>query len=191
MSFKLMELPYGKGEFKSIFSAEMFDYHHGKHLQAYVDNTNKLIAGTKFENATIEEIVLESDGGLFNNAAQVFNHEFYFNEISPNGGGKPTGALLKAIEEAFGSFDGFKEEFSVKAATLFGAGWAWLIKNKDGKLEIKQYTNAATPLRFEETPLLNIDVWEHAYYVDYRNARPQYIKEFFNVINWDFVQSKF
>lgn len=191
MSFKLMELPYGKDKFGSIFSAEMFDYHHGKHLNAYVTNTNKLIEGTEFENMPLEEIIMKSDGGIFNNAAQIFNHEFYFNSIKPDGGGKPKGELLKALEETFGSFEKFKDEFATKAATLFGSGWTWLIKNKEGKLEIKQYVNAATPLRFEETPLLTIDVWEHAYYVDYRNARPSYIEEFFKIINWDFVESKF
>ena len=190
MSFKLIELPYGKDEFSPIFTAETFDYHHGKHLNAYVTNANKLIEGSEFEGKTLEEVIMNSEGGLYNNVAQIFNHEFFFNEIKPGGSGEPTGALADEINEAFGSFAEFKKEFSAKAATLFGAGWAWLVKDGDGKLEIKQFTNADTPIRHGYQPLFTIDVWEHAYYVDYRNARPNFIEKFFEIVNWDFVSSK-
>jgi Fe-Mn family superoxide dismutase len=186
-----MELPYSKDGFMPIFSAEMFDYHHGKHLQAYVNNANNLIVGSGLEDLPLEEVIIKAEGGLYNNTAQIFNHEFFFNEIAPNAGGSPKGALLAEIEKTFGSFDEFKAQFTQKAATLFGSGWAWLIKNKEGHLEIKQYANADTPIKYGDTPLLTIDVWEHAYYIDYRNARPGYIEKFFDVINWDFVASKF
>jgi Fe-Mn family superoxide dismutase len=185
-----MELPYGKDEFAPIFTAETFDYHHGKHLNAYVTNANKLSEGTEFENMPLEEIIMKSDGGLYNNVAQIFNHEFFFSEIKPGGSGEPTGDLADAINEAFGSFEEFKKEFAAKAATLFGSGWAWLVKNEEGKLEIKQFINADTPLRHGYKPLFTIDVWEHAYYVDYRNARPNFIEKFFEVVNWEFVASK-
>jgi Fe-Mn family superoxide dismutase len=186
-----MTLPYSKDAFGDFCSAETFDYHHGKHLNAYVTKTNAMKEGTEFENMPLEEIIKKSEGGLFNNAAQVFNHEFFFNLLAPKGKAKPEGDLLKAIEEAFGSFEAFKKEFIDKAANLFGSGWAWLVKNADGKLEIRQYSNAQTPVTEDVTPLLTADVWEHAYYIDYRNARPSYLEKFFEHINWDFVAEKF
>ncbi|HHX29930.1 MAG TPA: superoxide dismutase [Fe], partial [Clostridiaceae bacterium] len=175
MEHKLPSLPFSDDALEPIISKETLDYHHGKHHQAYVTNLNKLIAGTEFEDMSLEDIIRKSSGGIFNNAAQVFNHTFYWNCLSPKGGGEPTGALASAIEEAFGSFSAFKEKFSSTAVGTFGSGWAWLVKGKDGKLEIVSTSNAATPLTEDKTPLLTCDVWEHAYYIDYRNARPAYV----------------
>lgn len=185
MKFELPELPFPKDSLKGIISEETFDYHHGKHHAAYVNNLNKLIDGTKYDGMDLEDIIKDSKGGVFNNAAQTWNHTFFWNCLSPNGGGQPTGKLLDEINSAFGSFDKFKEEFSNKAATLFGAGWAWLAKDADGKLEILQLSNAGTPLTMNKKPILTIDVWEHAYYIDYRNARPQFIEKFWDIVNWD------
>ncbi len=185
MIYQLPELPYSKNAFAPILSEESFDYHYGKHHQAYISNLNNLIAGTEYENIPIEDIIKKAQGGLFNNAAQTWNHTFYWNCISPNGGGMPKGQLLDAINNSFGSFDAFKEQFSKAAATLFGSGWAWLVKNPDGKLEILALSNAGTPLTSEKKPILTIDVWEHAYYIDYRNARPQFIDKFWEIVNWD------
>lgn len=187
MSFQLPELPFSKDSFKGIISAETFDYHHGKHHAAYVNNLNNLVPGTEFEGQKLEEIIKKSEGGIFNNAAQIWNHTFFWNSMSPNGGGAPTGKVLEAINANFGSFDKFKEEFSKAAATLFGSGWAWLAQTADGKLEIIQKPNAGTPLTDNKKPLLTIDVWEHAYYIDYRNARPQFIEKFWDIVNWDNV----
>jgi Fe-Mn family superoxide dismutase len=186
MIHELPELPFGKDALAPHISAETLDFHHGKHHQTYVTNLNKLIKGTEFEDVSLEDIVRKADGGVFNNGAQVFNHTFYWNCLKPGGGGAPTGAVADAISGAFGSFDAFKEEFSAKAATLFGSGWAWLVKD-DGKLLIVQGSNASSPLRDGHTPVLTCDVWEHAYYIDYRNARPKYIEAFWNLVNWDFV----
>jgi len=191
MSFKLLELKYDKSAFKPLLSEESFEYHHGKHLQAYVNNTNNLIKGTEFEGMQLEDIIKKSQGGLFNNSAQIYNHEFFFNQLSPNGGGLPQGELLDAINRDFNGFDKFKEEFTAKAAGLFGAGWCWLVKNQNGNLEIQQYSNAATPLTTSLKPIMTIDVWEHAYYIDYRNARPQFIEKFFEIIDWDFVSKQY
>lgn len=187
MEHKLPSLPFSDDALEPIISKETLDYHHGKHHQAYVTNLNKLIVGTEFEDMPLEDIILKSSGGIFNNAAQVFNHTFYWNCLSPKGGGEPAGALASAIEEAFGSFSAFKEKFSATAVGTFGSGWAWLVKDKDGKLEIVSTSNAATPLTEGKTPLLTCDVWEHAYYIDYRNARPAYVDKFWELVNWDFV----
>jgi Fe-Mn family superoxide dismutase len=189
--FQLPELPFAKDAFKGVFTAETFEYHHGKHHAAYVNNLNNLIKGSDFEAMDLNSIIMKSEGGVFNNASQHFNHSFFWNCMSPNGGGAPKGDLASAIDKSFGSFDEFKEKFSAAAATLFGSGWAWLAKNADGSLEIIQTPNAGSPLKLDKTPLLTIDVWEHAYYIDYRNARPDFIKKFWEVANWDFAAKQF
>ena len=189
MAHELPALPYEKNALEPTISAETIDYHYGKHHNAYVTNLNNLVPGTAFETATLEEIIAKADGGIFNNGAQVWNHTFYWNCLSPNGGGAPKGALADAINSAFGSFDAFKETFSKSAATNFGSGWTWLVKNSDGSVEIVNTSNAANPMRDGKTPLLTVDVWEHAYYIDYRNARPKYLEEIWNIVNWDFVAS--
>ena len=191
MKHELTALPYEKNALEPFISAETIDYHYGKHHQTYVTNLNNLIAGTEFENLSLEDIVRKSSGGIFNNAAQVWNHTFYWNGMKPSGGGKPTGALAEAIDKAFGSFDAFKEEFSKCAVTTFGSGWAWLVKNADGSLALVSTSNAGCPLTAGQKPLLTIDVWEHAYYIVYRNARPKYVEDFFSVVNWDFVAANF
>jgi Fe-Mn family superoxide dismutase len=191
MAHVLPPLPYAKDALEPVISAETIDYHYGKHHQAYVTNLNKLVPGTEFENASLEEIVMKSSGGMFNNAAQVWNHTFYWNGLSPDGGGEPGGALGDAIDEAFGSFDAFREAFVKSAVGNFGSGWTWLVKNADGSVGIVNTSNAATPLRDGKTPLLTIDVWEHAYYIDYRNARPQYLGEIWKLVNWDFVAANY
>ena len=189
MTHVLPPLPFAKDALEPIISAETIDYHYGKHHQAYVTNLNKLIEGTWFADASLEEIIKKSDGGIFNNAAQVWNHTFYWNGLSPDGGGEPSGALGEAIDQAFGSFAAFKEAFIRSAAGNFGSGWTWLVKSEDASLEIVNTSNADTPLRNGKTPLLTIDVWEHAYYIDYRNARPKYLDEIWKLVNWDFVAS--
>lgn len=187
MVHTLPELPYAKNALEPHISAETIEYHYGKHHQAYVNNLNNLIPGTEFENMTLEEIVMKSTGGIFNNAAQVWNHSFYWHCLSPNGGGEPDGALRSAIDKAFGSFEEFKKKFTQAAITTFGSGWAWLVQNKDGSLAIVSTSNAATPMTAGQKALLTCDVWEHAYYIDYRNARPSYVDHFWNLVNWDFV----
>jgi len=187
MAFVLPELPFPKDALKPYMSEETLEYHHGKHHQAYVNNLNNLIAGTEFEGMSLEEIILKSSGGIFNNAAQTWNHTFFWNCLSPNGGGKPLGLVLVELEKNFGSFENFKNQFTNAAVTLFGSGWAWLVKNPDGKLEIIQASNAGNPLTMGKKPLLTIDVWEHAYYIDYRNARPKFVEAFWEIVNWDFV----
>ena len=189
MEHKLPPLPFAKDALEPVISAETLDYPYGKHHQAYVNNLNKLIVGTEFEDMPLEDIIRKSSGGIFNNAAQVFNHTFYWHCLAPEAGGEPTGKLAEAIDQAFGSFESFKEKFSATAATTFGSGWAWLVKNDDGKLEIISTSNAGTPLTEGKKPLLTCDVWEHAYYIDYRNARPSYIEKFWELVNWDFVAS--
>lgn len=191
MEHQLPALPYAKNALEPVISAETIEYHYGKHHQTYVTNLNNLIKGTEFENASLEEIIVKSTGGIFNNAAQVWNHTFYWNGFKPNGGGAPTGELAAAIDKAFGSFDEFKKQFSQKAITTFGSGWAWLVKNKDGSLSLESTSNAATPMTNGQTALFTIDVWEHAYYIDYRNARAKYVEEFWNIVNWDFVAANF
>lgn len=187
MAFTLKDLPYPKDALAPHISEETMDFHHGKHVLAYVNNTNNLIAGTEFESMPLEDIIRISQGGLFNNSAQIWNHEFFWDCMSPNGGGVPTGEVLSALETNFGSFDAFKEQFTKAATGLFGSGWAWLVKETDGKLSIATYSNAGNPLTEGKTALLGIDVWEHAYYIDYRNARPKYIEHFFELINWKHV----
>lgn len=188
MAFTLKELPYAKNALAPYISEETMDFHHSKHLQAYVNNTNNLIAGTEFENKPLVEIIKNSSGPLFNNSAQIWNHEFFWDCMTANGGGTPKGNILTAIEKNFESFEGFKDKF-IKAATgLFGSGWTWLVKNSEGNLEIVSYSNAGNPLTENKTALLGIDVWEHAYYIDYRNARPKYLEAFFEVINWDNIE---
>ncbi|UCH19527.1 MAG: superoxide dismutase [Fe] [Deltaproteobacteria bacterium] len=191
MEHKLPDLPYSKKALEPHISAETLEYHHGKHHAAYVTNLNNLIGGTEFEKASLEEIILKSSGGVFNNAAQIWNHSFYWSCLKPGAGGEPTGPLAEAITSAFGSFEDFKKEFSQKAVTLFGSGWAWLVKNKDGSLAIEQTSNAGTPLTAGKKALLTCDVWEHAYYIDYRNARPKYVESFWNLVNWDFAAKNF
>ncbi len=191
MAHQLPELPYAKDALAPTISAETIDYHYGKHHQTYVTNLNKLIEGTNFEKSSLEEIIKKSEGGMFNNAAQVWNHTFYWNCLSPNGGGEPSGALADAINSTFGSFAEFKEKFSTSAATNFGSGWTWLVKNSDGSIAIVNTSNAGCPLTAGQTPLLTIDVWEHAYYVDYRNARPKYLESIWGIVNWDYVAQNY
>lgn len=187
MAFELPALPFEKNALEPHISAETLDYHHGKHHNAYVTKLNGQIEGTEFADKSLEDIIKSSTGGMFNNAAQVWNHTFYWNCLSPNGGGAPSGDLGAAIDKAFGSFDAFKEQFSTSAATNFGSGWTWLVKNDAGELSIVNTDDAGCPLTDGLTPVLTIDVWEHAYYVDYRNARPKYIEAFWNLVNWDFA----
>jgi len=188
MAFTLPELPYSKDALVPHISVETVEYHHGKHHQAYVTNLNKLVEGTEWAQKGLEAIIRGAEpGGLFNNAAQVFNHTFYWSCLGPGKGGEPTGALAKAIDGAFGSFSQLKEKLTAAAATHFGSGWAWLVKDASGKLAVESTANAGCPLREGKTPLLTCDVWEHAYYIDYRNARPKYIEAFWNLVNWDFV----
>ena len=168
-------------------SPETFSYHHDKHHKAYVDNLNKLIPGTEFEKMTLEQIIMKSTGGIFNNAAQVWNHTFFWHSMAPKAGGEPKGEVLDAITRDFGSFAAFKEKFADTAAKQFGSGWAWLVKQKDGKLAVISTSNAATPMTDGHVALLTVDVWEHAYYIDYRNRRPDYLAAFWNLVNWDFV----
>ena len=192
MAHTLPDLPFAKDALEPHISAETFEYHHDKHHAAYVTNLNNLVPGTEFEDKSLEEIVMSAPaGGIFNNAAQVWNHTFYFNCMAPNAGGEPSGDLGDAIAATFGSFAEFKEKLSTSAVTNFGSGWTWLVKNADGNLEIVNTANAGCPLTAGLTPLLTIDVWEHAYYVDKRNARPAYVASFWNVINWDFVAGNF
>jgi Fe-Mn family superoxide dismutase len=172
-------------------SQETLEYHYGKHHQAYVTNLNNLIPGTEFESMSLEEIVMKSSGGIFNNAAQVWNHTFYWNCLSPNGGGAPSGALAAAIDAKFGSFEEFKKQFNQAGATNFGSGWTWLVKNADGSLEIFNTSNAGTPMTSGKQALLTLDVWEHAYYIDYRNLRPKYLETMWHIVNWDFVAANF
>jgi Fe-Mn family superoxide dismutase len=187
MAIELPALPYDRSALEPHISAETIDFHYSKHHQAYVTNLNNLIAGTEFESSDLESIVRKAQGGLFNNAAQVWNHTFYWNCLSPNGGGAPTGKLADAINAAFGSFDNFKAEFTKTAIGTFGSGWAWLVQRADGSLALVSTSNAATPITGTDTPLMTCDVWEHAYYVDYRNARPKYVEAFWNLVNWDFI----
>ncbi len=191
MAFELPALPYAKDALAPHISEETLEFHYGKHHQAYVTNLNNLIPGTEFEGLSLEEIIVKSSGGIFNNAAQVWNHTFYWNCLTPNGGGQPAGALADTINATFGSFEKFKEEFTKCAITTFGSGWAWLVKNADGSLAIVSTSNAGCPLTTGQTPLMTCDVWEHAYYIDYRNARPSYVDHFWSLVNWDFVAKNF
>ena len=189
MAFTLPELPYNKDALEPHISAETLEYHYGKHHNTYVVNLNKLTEGTEYAEKSLEEVIKTSKGGMFNNAAQVWNHSFYWYCLSPQGGGEPKGELAEAINQNFGSFATFKEQFSQTAITTFGSGWAWLVKKPDNSLAIVNTSNAETPLTQNLKPLLTCDVWEHAYYIDYRNARPKYIEAFWQLVNWDFVRS--
>lgn len=191
MAFELPPLPYEKNALAPHISSETLDYHYAKHHQTYVTNLNNLVPGTEFEGKTLEDIIQSSTGGIFNNAAQVWNHTFYWHCLSPNGGGEPSGALADAIQQAFGSFAEFKEKFSQTSITTFGSGWGWLVKNSQGQLEIISTSNAGCPMTEGHTALLTCDVWEHAYYIDYRNARPKYLEAFWNLVNWEFVAKNF
>jgi len=187
MAFTLPDLPYAKGALAPYLSEETLEYHHGKHHNAYVTNLNGLIEGTDLAASTLEEIILASDGGVFNNAAQVWNHSFYWKCMKPGGGGAPGGELAKAMDEAFGSYEAFAKEFTQAAVTQFGSGWAWLVV-EGGSLKIVKTGNADLPLKHGQTALLTVDVWEHAYYIDYRNLRPKYVETFLsNLVDWDFV----
>ena len=191
MEHKLPELPYSLDALAPHISRETLEYHYGKHHQTYVTNLNNLIKGSDFETATLEEIILKSSGGIFNNAAQIWNHSFYWQCLSPNGGGEPSGVLATAINAEFGSFAAFKEQFTQTSVTTFGSGWGWLVKNKDGSIALTSTSNAATPMTEGQTALLTCDVWEHAYYIDFRNARPKYLEAFWQLVNWRFVEENF
>ncbi len=191
MQHQLPALPYALDALQPHISRETLEFHHGKHHQAYVTNLNNLIKGTEFENLALEEVIRKSSGGVFNNAAQIWNHTFYWHSLSPDGGGVPKGVLAEAIDAKFGSFDAFKEAFSKSAVGNFGSGWTWLVKKGDGTVDIANTANAATPLTGSDKPLLTCDVWEHAYYVDYRNRRPDYVAAFWNLANWKFAAKNF
>lgn len=191
MEHTLPALPYAMDALAPHISKETLEFHYGKHHATYVTNLNNLVKGTEFAEAGLEEIVKKSTGGVFNNAAQVWNHTFYWNGLSPNGGGEPTGALAQAINAKYGSFAAFKDAFTKSATTNFGSGWTWLVKKTDGSVDIVNTSNAATPLTTADKPLLTCDVWEHAYYVDYRNARPKYMEAFWALVNWEFAAKNF
>lgn len=190
MPFALPELPYTMDALAPQISKETLEYHYGKHHNAYVTNLNKLTEGKPEAGKSLEELIKTTKGPVFNNAAQVWNHTFYWNCLKPNGGGTPTGALLEAINASFGSFEEFKTLFTSMAVGLFGSGWAWLVKDSDGTLGVEAMSNAGNPLQNGQTPLLTCDVWEHAYYIDYRNARAKYVETFWNLVNWDFAAAQ-
>lgn len=191
MTYEQPTLPYQPDALEPVISRETIDYHYGKHEKAYIDNLNKLIKGTEYEDMDLEEIIRHSDGALYNNAAQAWNHIFYFFTFSPNGSREPTGDLRRAIDRDFGSFDKFKEAFEQAGASLFGSGWVWLSRDDDGKLFISQGNNAQNPLKDGLVPLLTFDVWEHAYYIDYRNARAAYLKKLWDIVDWDIVADRY
>jgi Fe-Mn family superoxide dismutase len=190
MAIQLPPLKYARDALAPHISAETIDFHYGKHHQTYVDNLNKLVKDTPMDQMGLVEIVKQSSGGVFNNAAQVWNHTFYWDSLSPSGGGNPGGKLGAAIDASFGSFDAFKDKFTQTALTTFGSGWAWLVQKSDGSLALVSTSNAATPLTGEDTALLTCDVWEHAYYVDYRNARAKYVEAFWNLVDWAAVEAR-
>ncbi len=191
MKFELPKLPYATNALEPVISQQTVELHHGKHVQTYVNNLNNLIPGTPFENATLEEIVKKADGPIFNNGAQVWNHEFYFNTFSPKGGGAPTGPLAEAIKTAFGDFENFKKEFGAASVSIFGSGWSWLVKDSSGKLSVVKESNAGNPLRNGFTPLLAFDVWEHSYYLDYQNRRADHVNALWNIIDWNVVAARY
>ena len=190
-AFELFKLPYESNALEPVISKQTVEFHHGKHVQAYVNNLNNLIKGTPFEKSSLVDIVKYSDGGIFNNAAQVWNHEFYFFTFSPNGGGTPSGELAEAINKQFGSFEDFKKEFNAASVSLFGSGWAWVAKDKSGKLVLLKESNAGNPLKAGLVPLLGFDVWEHSYYLDYQNRRADHISALWNIIDWKVVEKRF
>jgi len=187
MAFELPALPYAQDALAPHISAETLEFHYGKHHKTYVDKLNGMVPGTEFEGKTLEEVIKTASGPVFNNAAQIWNHTFYWNCLSPNGGGAPEGTVADAINAAFGSFSAFQEQLNDKAVNNFGSSWTWLVKNADGSLEIVNTSNAGTPMTEGQTALLTVDLWEHAYYIDYRNARPAYLSAFWNLVNWEFV----
>lgn len=187
MAIELPALPYAIDALAPHISQETLEFHHGKHHATYVTKLNAAIPGTEFENMSLEDIIKKSSGPVFNNAAQIWNHTFYWNCLSPNGGGEPTGTVADAINKAFGSFAEFQAQFDDKAVNNFGSSWTWLVKNTDGSLEIVNTSNAGTPMTSGQTALLTVDLWEHAYYIDFRNARPAYLSAFWKLVNWDFV----
>jgi len=189
--FELPKLPYALDALQPNISKETLEYHYGKHHQAYVNNLNKLVQDTEFANMSLEEIIMKSSGGIFNNAAQDWNHTFYWNCMTPNSAGEPGGKLADAIKKKFGSFEEFKKQFTQSATTLFGSGWTWLAKDAKGELEIMNTGNAGLPMKDNKIALLTCDVWEHAYYIDYKNLRPSYVDNFWKIVNWDFVAEKF
>lgn len=192
MAYELPALPYALDALAPNLSSETLEYHYGKHHQAYVNNLNNLVPGTEFEGKPLEDIIKKAPAGpVFNNAAQVWNHTFYWHSLTPHSKGKPNGALLEAINKAFGSLEQFKDNFTKAATTVFGSGWTWLVKNPDGSLAIHNTSNAGTPMTENKQALLTCDVWEHAYYIDYRNARPKYIEKYWELINWDFATKNF
>lgn len=191
MKFELPKLEYELGALNPTISDKTLEFHYGKHHQTYVNNLNNLVPGTKFENADLESIVKESEGAIFNNAAQVWNHTFYFNQFSPKPAAAPTGELARAIDATFGTFDKFKEEFTKASVGLFGSGWTWLVRDEHGSLEILQESNAGNPLRKGKKPILTCDVWEHAYYLDYQNRRPDYVAGFWNIVDWKVISARF
>mgnify|MGYP003600686417 CR=1 FL=1 len=191
MKFELVSLPYATDALAPVIGKATIEFHHGKHLLAYVNNLNNLIPGTKFENADLETIVKESDGAIFNNAGQVLNHNLYFTQFSPKGGGKPSGALAKAIDDQWGSFEEFQKEFVNGGVTQFGSGWVWLAKDKDGKLFITKESNAGNPVTKGLTPILGFDVWEHSYYLDYQNRRADHLAELWKIVDWSVVEKRY
>ncbi len=191
MKFSLPELPYAHNALEPIITAETIAYHYGKHHLTYVNNLNGLIGGTEFEDADLDTIVKKADGPIFNNAAQIWNHNFYFLSLTPNKGSLPTGGLAVAIDAAFGSFDEFKKQFGQAAVTVFGSGWAWLVKDAEGKLSIAKEINAGNPVTRGLTPLLTFDVWEHAYYIDYQNRRADYVAALWDLVDWDVVSARY
>jgi len=191
MEHTLPPLPYAIDALAPHISKETLEFHYGKHHQTYVTNLNNLIKGTEFDAMSLEDIVRKSNGGMFNNAAQIWNHTFYWSSLSPKGGGQPTGALAAAVNAKWGSFDAFKDAFTKSAVGNFGSSWTWLVKKADGSLDIVNTSNAATPVTGADKPLLTCDLWEHAYYIDYRNRRPDYMAAFWSLVNWDFAASNF
>ncbi|MDR0954397.1 MAG: superoxide dismutase [Rikenellaceae bacterium] len=191
MKHEMPQLPYAQQALEPYMSRETLEYHYGKHLQAYVDNLNKFIADTPFADASLDEIVKKAEGAIFNNGAQAWNHTFFFLTLSPAAQKQPSGKLAEAIDRDFGSFEQFKEQFSAAAAGLFGSGWAWLVADESGKLSIVQESNAGNPLRRGLTPLVTCDVWEHAYYIDYRNRRPEFIKNFWEITDWNIIEERY
>lgn len=189
--FTLPKLPYEMDALQPYISKETLEYHYGKHHQAYVNNLNNLTKDTEFANMSLEEVIMKSSGGMFNNAAQVWNHTFYWNGMTPKSSGEPTGKLADAINKKFGSFEEFKKAFSQSAVTCFGSGWTWLVKNAQGELEIMNTGNADLPMKHDKKALLTCDVWEHAYYIDYRNVRATYVENFWKLVNWEFVAENF
>ena len=192
MTFELFKLPYALDALEPVISKQTVEFHYGKHVQTYINNLNNLLSGSKFENATtLEEIVIGSDGAIFNNAAQVWNHEFYFRTFAPNNGGAPVGELANAINAAFGNFENFKKEFSAASVSIFGSGWAWLVKDKAGKISIAKESNAGNPLKSSLIPLMTFDVWEHAYYLDFQNRRADHVTALWSLIDWKVVEARY